>query len=121
MAALQEEIAPKAEPGSRERRLEKRQERAASNRTFAESTRGGSPEAAADQELMGGGEGGGDDLETLKKTQERETRKKNEREIRKQEILRARAAEREVRLRSYRQKEDETMEYLRTIAKERFG
>ena len=98
--------------------MEKRQERAASNRAFAESRRGGSPGAALpDTELMGGG----DDLEALKRAKEKETRKKNEREIRREEVLRARAAEREERLEGYRRKEEETMEFLRSLAKQRFG
>ncbi|KAK2880108.1 hypothetical protein FQN49_000555 [Arthroderma sp. PD_2] len=115
---IEDEIAPRAEPGSRERLLEKRQERSASNRAFAEARRGGSPvEGVADADLMGGAEG--DD--GFKKLKEKQTRKKNERELRKEEILRSRAEEREVRLRSYRRKENETMDYLRAIAQERFG
>ncbi|KAF3491515.1 uncharacterized protein GIQ15_01032 [Arthroderma uncinatum] len=114
---IEDEIAPRAEPGSRERLLEKRMEKSASNRAFAEA-RGGSPvEGVADADLMGGAEG--DD--GFKKLKEKQTRKKNERELRKEEILRSRAEEREVRLRSYKRKEDETMDYLRAIAQERFG
>ncbi|KAL1958249.1 hypothetical protein VTO42DRAFT_4757 [Malbranchea cinnamomea] len=117
LRALEDEIAPRADPGTRERQLEKRRERAASNREFAESRRGGSPgPAIPDSELMGG-----DDLEAFKKAREKEMRKKNEREIRKEEILRARAAEREAKLKSYRRKEEQTMEYLRALAKQRFG
>ncbi|EGE06160.1 hypothetical protein TEQG_05056 [Trichophyton equinum CBS 127.97] len=115
---IEDEIAPRAEPGSRERLLEKKREKSASNRQFAEARRGGSPiEAVADADLMGGGEGG----DGFKKLKEKQMRKKNERELRKEEILRARAEEREIRLRSYRRKEDETMDYLRAIAQERFG
>ncbi|EFE42864.1 conserved hypothetical protein [Trichophyton verrucosum HKI 0517] len=115
---MEDEIAPRAEPGSRERLLEKKREKSASNRQFAEARRGGSPiEAVADADLMGGGEG----EDGFKKLKEKQMRKKNERELRKEEILRARAEEREIRLRSYRRKEDETMDYLRAIAQERFG
>ncbi|KAI1923613.1 hypothetical protein LOZ12_000072 [Ophidiomyces ophidiicola] len=114
---FEEEIAPRAEPGTRERRLEKRREAAASNRTFAESRRGASPGEAPDAEMMG--EEG--DLDSLKRQREKEMRKKNEREIRKEEVLRARAAEREERLKTYRKKEEETMTYLRALAKEKFG
>ncbi|EEP82487.1 predicted protein [Uncinocarpus reesii 1704] len=114
---IADEITPRAEPGTRERRLEKRREAASSNRAFAESRRAASPGEAPDAELMGG-EG---DLDTLKSEREKEVRKKNEREIRKEEMLRARAAEREERLKSYRQKEEETISYLRALAKERFG
>lgn len=115
---MQEEVAPRAEPGTHERRMEKRQEAAASNRAFAEAKRGGSPEAAPEEELMGSGE---NDLDSLKKAKEREQRKKNEREIRREELLRARAAEREERLQQYRQKEEETIGWLKTLAKQRFG
>ncbi|OJJ51480.1 hypothetical protein ASPZODRAFT_12301 [Penicilliopsis zonata CBS 506.65] len=116
---IQDEIAPRAEPGTHERRLEKRREAAAANKAFAESRRGGSPtDAAPDDELMGSGE---NDLDQIKKAQEKESRKKNEREIRREEILRARAAEREERLQKYRQKEEETIGWLKTLAKQRFG
>lgn len=67
---------------------------------------------------MGSGE---NELEALKKAREKETRKKNDREIRREEILRARAAEREERVRKYRQKEDETIGWLKALAKQRFG
>lgn len=119
MRHIEDEVAPRAEPGTRERRLEKRREAAAANRTFAETRRGGSPlEAAPDDELMGTGE---NDLDALKKARKREQRKKNERELRREEILRARAAEREERVRKYRQKEEETIGWLKTLAKQRFG
>ncbi|KAJ5104030.1 hypothetical protein N7532_004559 [Penicillium argentinense] len=114
---LQDEVAPRAEPGTRERQLEKKREAAAANHAFAQA-RGGSPEAAPEEELMGAGD---NDLASLKKEKERNQRKKNEREIRREEILRARAAEREERIQQYRAKEDETIGWLRTLAKERFG
>lgn len=99
--------------------MEKRREVAAANRSFAESRRGGSPaEAVAEEDLMGSGE---NELEALKKAQDREQRKKNDREIKREEILRARQAEREERVQRYRQKEDETIGWLKTLAKQRFG
>lgn len=99
--------------------MEKQREAAAANRAFAESRRGGSPtDAVPEEEMMGSGE---NELESLKKAQESERRKKNEREIKREEILRARAAEREERLQQYRQKEDETIGWLKTLAKQRFG
>jgi hypothetical protein len=70
---------------------------------------------------MGGNGEGREDLDSLKRAREKDVRKKNEREIRKEEILRARAAEREERLKTYHRKEEETMEFLRTLAKQRFG
>ncbi|KAK2749273.1 hypothetical protein FQN55_003595 [Onygenales sp. PD_40] len=124
LRSIEDEIAPRAEPGSRERRLEKRREAAAANRAFAER-KGSGDEGVGDEELMGGGggggAGGGDDLAVLKREKEREARKKNEREIRREEMLRARAAEREERLKTYRRKEEETMSVLKALAKQRFG
>ncbi|KAJ5950687.1 uncharacterized protein N7479_009100 [Penicillium vulpinum] len=115
MRHLEEEIAPRAEPGTRERQLEKKREVASGNRAFAE--RGGSPEAARDEDLMGGG----DEFSALKREKEKDQRKKNDREIRREEILRARTAEREERAQAYRQKEQETMSFLQALAKQRFG
>ncbi|KAL2796907.1 hypothetical protein BJX66DRAFT_126072 [Aspergillus keveii] len=115
---MEEEVAPRAEPGTHERQMEKRREAAAANKAFAESRRGGSPDAAPDDELMGSG---GNDLEAIKSAREREQRKKNEREIRREEILRARTAEREERVKRYKEKEEETIGWLKTLAKQRFG
>ncbi|KXG48971.1 uncharacterized protein PGRI_028410 [Penicillium griseofulvum] len=112
---LEDEIAPRAEAGTRERQLEKKREVAASNRAFAE--RGGSPDPARDEDLMGGG----NELDALKREKEKDQRKKNDREIRREEILRARTAEREERAQAYRQKEQETMSFLQALAKQRFG
>lgn len=112
---IEDEVAPRAEPGTRERQLEKRREAAAANRAFADA-RGGSPEAAPDAELMGD-----NDFASLKKEKEKEQRKKNEREIRREEIMRARAAEREERVQKYREKEEETIGWLQQLAKQRFG
>lgn len=117
MRHLEDEVAPRAEAGTRERQLEKRREVAASNRAFAESARGGSPEAARDEDLMGGD----NDYAAMKREKEKDQRKKNEREIRREEILRARQAEREERAQAYRQKEQETMSFLQALAKQRFG
>ncbi|KAJ5326705.1 hypothetical protein MYU51_001825 [Penicillium brevicompactum] len=114
---LEDEIAPRAEAGTRERQLEKRREVASSNRAFADSRRGDSPDGARDEDLMGGD----NEFSALKKEKEKDQRKKNEREIRREEILRARTAEREERVQQYRQKEEETMGFLQALAKQRFG
>ena len=53
---------------------------------------------------MGAGES---EWASLKKEKERDQRKKNERELRREEIMRARAAEREERIQKYREKEDD--------------
>lgn len=119
LRTIEDEVSPRAEPGTHERRMQKRQDAAAANRSFAESRRGGSPgEGAPDEELMGSGE---NELSELKKTQEKEQRKKNEREIRREEILRARTAEREERVRRYRQREEDTIGWLKVLAKQKYG
>ncbi|BAE57722.1 unnamed protein product [Aspergillus oryzae RIB40] len=115
---MEDEVAPRAEPGTHERKMEKRREAAAANRAFAESRRGASPDGAPEDELMGSAD---NDLDAIKRARATEQRKKNEREIRREEILRARAAEREERLQQYRQKEDETIGWLKALAKQRFG
>lgn len=111
-----DELVPRAVPGTRERQLEKKRERTASNRAFAAESRGRSPDVA-DEDAMGGGDG----VVELKRLREKEERRKNEREIRREEGLRARAAEREERMRGLREREERTMESLRDLARRNFG
>lgn len=113
-AAL-DELVPRAEAGTRERQLEKKKEVNEKMKLFREKSPGAAE--VPDTELMGGGDG----IETFKKTKQEFERKKNERELRKEEILRARMAEREERLQEYRTKEEGTMEMLKALAKQRFG
>ncbi|KAI6842895.1 hypothetical protein KC365_g8902 [Hortaea werneckii] len=120
-----EELVPRAEPGTRERQLEKKREKAAANRAFRDAKEGGGAAAGGmeevdDKELMGGGGDGDGEDDYKAKIQARE-RQKNQREIRKEEVLRARAAEREGRVAEHRRKEERTMEMLRELAKQRFG
>jgi hypothetical protein len=110
-----EELVPRSDPNSRERRMEKRADAASEQRSYIESKSGGDAEVA-ESDLMGE-----DGLEGYKKRKAEMQRKKNEREIRKEEILRARAAEREERLAKHRDKEAKTMEMLQALAKERYG
>ncbi|KXL44438.1 MAG: hypothetical protein FE78DRAFT_150311 [Acidomyces sp. 'richmondensis'] len=110
-----EELAPRAEPGSRERQLEKKRDASAANRAFRDAKEGGVVDELGDNDLMGDGE---DDYRAKLKAQ---TRRKNEREIKKEEILRARAAEREEKMAELRRKEEKTMDMLRSLAKQRFG
>ncbi|QIW95763.1 hypothetical protein AMS68_001281 [Peltaster fructicola] len=109
-----DELVPRAEPGSRERHLEKKRDVALSNRVFADAKDAGATEIA-DSDLMG------DDIDAYKAKLRAEKRQKNEREIRKEEVLRARAAEREERLAEHRRKEAKTMETLRALAQQRYG
>ncbi|KAI7254569.1 hypothetical protein KC343_g1489 [Hortaea werneckii] len=116
-----EELVPRAEPGTRERQLEKKREKASANRAFRDAKDGGAGggmEEVGDEELMGGGGDGEDDYKAQVKARERQ---KNQREIRKEEVLRARAAEREGRVAEHRRKEERTMEMLRELAKQRYG
>ena len=110
-----EELVPRADPGSRERQLEKKREVAATNAGFREAKEGGDVEMR-DSDLMGD-----DSIEGYKRRKVEMERKKNERELRKEEQLRARMAEREERLKTAREKESKTMDYLKALAKERWG
>ncbi|KIW46789.1 uncharacterized protein PV06_02426 [Exophiala oligosperma] len=112
-----DEMAPRAEPGTRERQLEKKREKAESNRAFASAKDGGGEVEVRDADMMGDE----DSLGEIKRMQKERERKKNERELRKEEILRARRAEREARVAGMKEKEEKTMSMLREIARQRFG
>jgi hypothetical protein len=112
-----DEIAPRAEPGTRERQLEKRRELAASNRAFASAKTDPTDAELPEADVMGGEEGLGE----LKRLKEMEERKRTEREIRREEVMRAKREERELRMREIKEKEEKTMEMLREIARVRFG
>ncbi|KAF3937977.1 hypothetical protein ABW19_dt0205004 [Dactylella cylindrospora] len=103
-----DELVPRAEAGTRERQLEKKRETAAANRAFADA-KAGDVEEVGESALMGGDES----FQQRKAAQER---KKNERELRKEALLRARKAEREERLQVHREKEEQTMKMLRALA-----
>ncbi len=83
-----EELAPRAEAGTRERQLEKRRETRDKMRAFRDgkSPGAGDADAVGDKELLGAGEDDGIDAYRAKKKEQQ--RKKNERELRKEEILR---------------------------------
>jgi hypothetical protein len=111
-----EELVPRAAPGTRERQVEKKREKSAVTREFAEAKAPGGVEEVNDADLMGA-----DGVDSYKAQLKVMSKRKNEREIRKEEILRARAAEREERLSEHRQKEAKTMDMLKEMAKQRFG
>ncbi|XXG95641.1 hypothetical protein Hte_001910 [Hypoxylon texense] len=119
-----DDLAPRADAGTRERRLEKRREVNDKLRGFRERSPGGVGEVG-EAELMGGGGGGGggadDSVAEYKRVQEAARRRRSEREVRREEEARAKAAEREVRMEEYRRREESTMQVLRQIARERFG
>ena len=114
-----DELAPKADAGTKDRMLEKKREKADSNRAFASAkTEAGGVEEAPEADLFGDEDGG---IEGLKRQKHEMERKRNEREIRRDEILRARQEEREERIREYQAKEEKTMSGLIALAKARFG
>ncbi|MCJ1250199.1 hypothetical protein MMC30_007425 [Trapelia coarctata] len=114
-----EELTPRAEAGTKERMLEKKKEKAAVNRAFASAkTDAGGVVDVPESELLGDEDGG---IEGFKRQKREMERKKNEREIKREEVLRARAEEREERVKQYRAKEEATMKGLIELAKARFG
>ncbi|CAG9999007.1 unnamed protein product [Clonostachys byssicola] len=110
-----EELLPRADPGSRERKLEKRQMVNEKMREFRDKSPG--MEGGDEKDLMGGG----DSLAEYKKMKQQEQRKKSEREIRREEFERAKQEEVEERRRAWREREDGTMSMLKELAKQRFG
>jgi hypothetical protein len=111
-----DEIVPRAQAGTRERQLEKKKEKAESNQAFSATKDGGEMDLR-DADVMGDE----DSLSDMKKMKTENERRKNERELRKEEVLRARRAERESRLAGMKEKEDRTMAVFKEIAKARFG
>jgi hypothetical protein len=110
-----EELTPRAEPGTRERKLEKRQMINDKMREFRDKSPG--MEAGNDKELMGGG----DSLDEYKRMKEQEQRKKTAREVRREEMERAKREEMEERRAAWQQREEGTVSMLRELAKQRFG
>ncbi|MBE7179661.1 MAG: hypothetical protein INR71_00350 [Terriglobus roseus] len=114
-----DDLQPRADAGSRERRLEKRAETREANASFAAARESGG--YADDAEEGDGDVLGGGGAEDYARERREVQRKKTEREVRREEVWRARAAEREERVREAREREERTMEGLRRIARERFG
>lgn len=112
-----DEIAPRAEAGTRERQLEKKREKADSNHAFAASAHDNAGLEVKDSDLMGDG-GGIDELKKMKQVQER---KRSEREVRREENLASRRAATEERVKAMQEKEQKTMFMLKELARARFG
>ena len=110
-----DELAPRADPGSRERQLEKKRETTSTLQSFRDAKEGGDVEVA-EADLLGD-----DGIDGYKKKKRDEQRKMTEREIRREEIARAREAERNERLSERREKEEKTMEFLKQLARDNFG
>ncbi|KAI1758143.1 hypothetical protein F4782DRAFT_14507 [Xylaria castorea] len=112
------ELVPRADPGSQARKLEKRREVRDANTSFANAKSSNEMSDLPDAELMGADAGG---VEEYKRLRHEAQRKKTEREVRREEILRAKREEREDRMKEYREREAQTVDMLREIAKSRFG
>ncbi|KAL6718960.1 hypothetical protein ACLMJK_003195 [Lecanora helva] len=119
-----DDLAPLADPGTKARLLEKKREKADSNRAFAcaKTDAAGAMQEVPDADLLGDGDGDGDGgMEGYKRQKREMERKKNEREVRREEILAARREEREERVREYKAREERTMSGLVALARQRFG
>ncbi|KAH7175885.1 hypothetical protein EDB81DRAFT_27585 [Dactylonectria macrodidyma] len=110
-----DELVPRADAGTHERKMEKRQLVNDKMRSFRDKSPG--MEAADDREVMGGG----DSLEEYKRAKQNEQRRKTEREIRREEVDRAKREEMEERRKAWREREDGTMGMLKELARQRFG
>lgn len=110
-----DELVPRADPGSRERQLEKKRETTSTLQSFRDAKESGDVEVA-EADLMGD-----DGIDAYKRKKKQDERQKNEREIRREEIARARDAERDERLAERREKESKTMDFLKQLAQERYG
>lgn len=112
-----EELAPRAEPGTRERRLEKKAAVNEKMKGFREGAADGGVEEVGDGDLMGGG----DSVAELKRAKAAMQRRKTERELRREAEARAREEERLERLREWREREEEKLRGLKELARARFG
>lgn len=112
-----DDILPRAEPGTRERQLEKRALVNEKMRGFRDSKENAALEEVGDADLMGGGDG----VDDFKKAAASQQRKKTERELRREAEARARREEREERLREWKEREEEKLRGLKELAKARFG
>ncbi|PNY29598.1 Uncharacterized protein TCAP_00488 [Tolypocladium capitatum] len=110
-----EDLVPRAEPGTRERKLEKRRETNDKMRQFRDKSPGMA--AGDEKELMGGG----DSLDEYKNMKDRERKRKSERQVRREEIDRAKREEMEERRKAWQEREDGTVSMLRELARQRFG
>ncbi|KAL6409691.1 hypothetical protein AUP68_06079 [Ilyonectria robusta] len=110
-----DELVPRAEAGTRERKLEKRQMVNEKMRSFRDKSPG--MEAGNEQQIMGGG----DSIEEYKRAKQNEQRRKTEREIRREEVDRAKREEMEERRKAWKEREDGTVGMLRELARQRFG
>lgn len=108
------ELVPRAEAGTRERKLEKKRDVNDKMREFRDKSPGGE---VNEGELMGGG----DSLAEYKNMKQQEQRRKTEREIQREEFERAKREEVEERRRQWQERENGTISMLQELARQRFG
>ena len=105
-----EDLIPRADAGTRERKLEKKKEMNAKMRAFRDK----SPDVTVpDDQLIGG--------DDIKLQILREKKIEEERQRRREEFERAKDAERLNRRRELEKREEGTMDMLKRLAAERFG
>ncbi|KAG5914007.1 hypothetical protein E4U53_004732 [Claviceps sorghi] len=109
-----EELVPRAEAGTRERKLEKKKEVNEVMRQFRDKSPG---VEVAEAQLMGGGDG----VDDYKREREKEKRRRTARQIRREEFERAKMEEMEHRRKLWREREAGTVDMLRELARQRFG
>ncbi|KAK4178679.1 hypothetical protein QBC36DRAFT_385703 [Triangularia setosa] len=114
---LLDELVPKADAGSRERKLEKKKEVNEKLKGFAQAKEEG-VEEVGDKDLMGGGD---DALEELRRMKRLREQRQNQRQSKRDEEEMLRRQEREERVREYKEREERVMEGLRGLVRERFG
>jgi len=110
-----EELVPRADPCSRERQLEKKRKVTETVASFRDAKEGGTEEVP-ESDLLGD-----DGIQGYKWTLLQKEKKKSQRELRREEEMRATAAEREERMKVRREVETKQMESLRELARARFG
>jgi hypothetical protein len=110
-----DELAPRADAGTRERQLEKKRETTSMHASFRDARSPGA-EDVGEGDLLGD-----DGIDGYKRKKVEEEKKKSERQLRKEEIWRARAEERREKVQIQKAKEDRTMEMLMALAQERYG
>ncbi|CAK7219060.1 hypothetical protein SEUCBS140593_003761 [Sporothrix eucalyptigena] len=118
------ELVPRAAAGTRERQLEKKRELNDKMRGFRDRSPGGGGLEVGDDELMGDDGGGGSSrrsAQDVKKEAEAAQARRTYWQQRREEEQRARDEELNERRAQYRAREEETMDMLRELARQRFG
>ncbi|KAK4164527.1 hypothetical protein QBC43DRAFT_369882 [Cladorrhinum sp. PSN259] len=114
--ATLEELAPKPDPGSHERKLEKKRALTSTLKSFAQEKDSG-VEEVKEEDLLGGGDG----IEEHKLLERKKQEKKRQRMSRRDEEELLRREERRERVKEFREREERTMMGLVALARERFG